>query len=468
MTPVVIGTPLNRAVMVSDRKLSRRKYLAGVVATTALAGCNSKTSSNNSSKGGKTSSASSTSSTGTKTSTTTSKASNTSQTSQSSSTTQQTTSQQHTNQPGSYKPMDQGAASFSDPNAWKPDSNVRAAIDTSNVYSGKGSLHVKGGGGTIRRHFPVPMDFSNKDLSVAIDVPMKQRPTIVRIWLQDAGGNWTKLLQQLTRAHPKGWIRINPSINSVGAKMDAIKTMLITVDHHPNRPTMEYWVDELRFNDKPSNKGQVSIMFDGIDSSLYTQGFPVMESYGFKGTIAVPAEQIGTKGHMSMDEINSMVKKGWEVACASSDYQKMTGVSPSTQKKKIDYAVGYLKKQGIKDISTFVYPWGACSKETIDLVSKNFDRAYLSFDGSEYGNSQASQFNPYFINRSRPNSPHAVNNQLKAIAPYRGVYTPYFMKFGTKDQNNKGEFENMCSNIAKYKNKGKVNVVTTSKIKALK
>lgn len=455
------------------RYLNRRTYLASVAAATVLAGCNgSNSGTTTGNKSSATSSSSKTSATktssgaggSTKTATQT-------ETSTEQQTTEQTTTSQpsNTDQPGSYEPMDAAAASFDNPDAWSPDSNVKAEPDTQNTYGGGQSLHVTGGAGTIRRKFPVPLDLTNKDISLAFDIPAKMRPTNIRIWFKDTKGSWVKLIQEIDTKHPDGWIRINPSINDAAGSTLKMESVLITIDGKKGTP-MEYWVDEIRFHEKMAQKGQVMFSFGTISESIYTKVFPVMQDHGMKGVLAVPPDRIGNNGRMTKEQIDEMHDAGWEIASQSNNFRSLYGLSKATQEKRVKYAKEQLKKLGYGDVKAFVYPNGQCDQNSLEVVKKYHDFGFLSFNGSEKGLSQSALMNPVFINRSRPNTPEAVENQLKEVAPYRGLYNIYMHSLSTethKTQNNQSELRAMCNVVEEYVNDGKVEVVLPSDLKAL-
>ncbi len=467
------------------RFMNRRTYLASVAAATALAGCNGSNSKKGSTTGtsssGTSGATSSTTSSSESTTTATAKTSTTEtatstgeqQTTETETSTeeQQTTTNEppKTNQPGSYKPMDPAVASFNDVSAWKPDSSVHVEADTDNTFVDGQSLHVTGGGGTIRRHFPTPLDVRDWDLSLAIDVPERMRPTHVRIWMKDTGGNWLKLIQEIDVPHPKGWIRINPSINDAAGSTFKINTLLISVDGVPGRK-MEYWVDEIRFHKKTAQKGMVTFSFDTIDESIYTEVFPIMKDYDMRGFLSVPTAFIGESGRMTLDQIREMHDAGWEIASQSDHLKTLYGLSRSKQEQRIKSAKQTLEKHGFGDIRAFVYPLQQCDQNTVELVEKYHDFGFLGFNDSEAGQSQSSLMNPAFINRSRPNTPEAVANQLKEDAPYRGLYNLYMNHLSTPDhnyQNDPGELRNMCALVADYQKKGKLEVVQPSDLKPL-
>ncbi|MFC4357586.1 polysaccharide deacetylase family protein [Halobium salinum] len=447
--------------MDGDRRQNRRAYLKalGVAGLVGLAGCSSEGSGGTTTENGTTA----TETTATPTAGTTTgngTAGNESAGNESAGEEGSDTPQPSGDAPGSYEPMIPKAAGFEDVSAWEPDNNVTMKADTETVYGGEQSFRVQGGPGTIRRDFPVPLDLSNRDLSIAIRLE-EPRPTNVRIWMQDTGGKTIKLIQQISQNHPSGWLRINPSINDAYQRnLGGIESMLITVDGRGSTaPT--YNVDELLFHDKMAKKGQVMLTFDDITPSLYNEIFPIMQEFDLQGVAAVPVDLLGDSGRLSEAQLQELSDAGWEIASHSNDLQNLYGMDRATQRKKIEYTKQQLQEMGFGDVRAFMYPGGACDRNTFELVTEYHDYGFLAFRGSEKGLSQSTLFEPAFVNRSRPNTPAAVKNQLDEVAAYRGLYTPFLHGVDGGDQfvNTPSEFRKMCKHVANYRDQGKVEVV---------
>lgn len=362
--------------------------------------------------------------------------------------------------PGSYEPMLPRAAAFEDASTWVADNGVTMETDSETVYGGESSFLVEGGPGTIRRDFPVPLDLSTRDLSIAVKVE-RPRPTNVRIWMQDTAGKTIRLIQQISGNHPEGWIRINPSINDAqGRNLGGVESMLITVDG-TDSTSPKYHVDEMLFHEKPAETGQVMLTFDDVTPSLYNDVFPIMEEFGLKGVAAVPVDLLGDSGRLTREQLQEMHDAGWAIASHSNDLQSLYGLDRSIQRRKIEYTKERLQELGFEGIRAFMYPGGACDRHTLELVGEYHDYGFLAFRGSEKGLSQSTLFEPGFVNRSRPNAPAAVKNQLREAAAYRGLYTPFLHGVGDGDRypNTKSEFREMCRHVADFRDRGKVTVV---------
>lgn len=433
--------------MASDRKFRRRAFLGSVAAASSalLAGCSGGTGSTPSSN-----------TSGNETTAGTDSANQTG-------TSDETSAAQpkQPNDPGTHKPMNPKGATFEDLSFWQAQAKVKLKADTDTVYQGTQSARIEGYSGSINREFPVPMDLSNKDISIAVKLD-KPEPTNLRIWLQDSNGNHTKLIQQLNQNHPDTWMRINPSINTVKADMSSIESMLITLDGEGKNK--KFWVDDIRFHEKAAKKGQVMLSFDDIHASVYHLAFPIMEEFGLKGVLAVPPDIVGNDARMTKDEIQELHDAGWEIASHGNDLQGLYGLRKSAQKKKIERAKRLIKENGWGDSTAFMYPGGGCDEATVELVREHHDLGYLAFKGSEKGLSQSALMGPMFVNRSRPDTPTAVKNQLDVATAYNGMYNIYLHVIGDDAPHTKQEFRKTCQQIADYKERGHIEIVQPSDV----
>jgi len=436
----------------SDRSETRRRaFLAGLAATGAgLAGCQQLTSDGGSDGG----SGGGTSPTPTATPTETPTDSPTDSKDDSN-------QQKQSNDPGSPKPMEPAAASFEDLSYWTSDSGVKLQADSETYYQGTQSARIEGRSGTIRRQFPVPVNLQGKDLSLALKIggPL---PTTVRIYLYDTGGNTTRLLQNYHGKQPDGWVRVNPSINSAGADMSSIEQVLITIDGPA--PNKKYWVDDLKFHDKAAKQGQVMFSFDYITRSIYEVAFPMMQDRGIKGAVAVPADNVGNADRLNWDELKEMQNAGWEICSMTNDWESMYGQSKNIQRQRMERAIRLIKDNGLGTPKALMYPKGFADNTTYELAQELHDISFVRYGNTEAGLSQSAIMGPAFVNRSRPNTPEAVKNQLGPISDYNGLYTIVHNRIGGDAQNTRSEFRAMLDTVRKRQNQGDIQVVTPSDV----
>jgi peptidoglycan/xylan/chitin deacetylase (PgdA/CDA1 family) len=365
------------------------------------------------------------------------------------------------NDPGSPKPMEPDAAAFEDVSYWSAQAGVKLNADSKTYYQGTQSARVEGRSGSIQRTFPVPLDLSDRDISLAmkVDGPL---PTNIRIWLFDTAGNKTRLLQRLHGRQTQGWVRINPSINTTNADMSRIQKMLITIDGPAD--SKKYWVDDIRFHDKAAKKGQVMFTFDYITRSIYEVAYPIMKDKGIKGAVAVPVDNVGNADRLTYDELKELKDDGWEIMSMTNDWASLYGQSKNIQRKRMERAIRLLDDNGLGKPAAMVYPKGFCDATSLELADELHDLAFVRYSASEAGLSQSAIMGPNFVNRSRPNTPEAAANQMAPAQDYRGLYTIAHSKIGPDAQNSRSEFQAMVNEVDKRQKQGDLEVVLPSDV----
>jgi hypothetical protein len=62
-----------------------------------------------------------------------------------------------------------------------------------------------------------------------------------------------------------------------------------------------------------TNQGFVTFWFDDAWLSQYMQAYPILKSYNFPATVAVPANSIETPNYMNWAQLRTLQKNGWEI-----------------------------------------------------------------------------------------------------------------------------------------------------------
>ncbi|MFE7214351.1 polysaccharide deacetylase family protein [Streptomyces sp. NPDC057611] len=131
-------------------------------------------------------------------------------------------------------------------------------------------------------------------------------------------------------------------------------------------------------------KGVVSITFDDSHKSIHDLARPVMDSFGFPGTVYNIADAIGTGSFLTIDQMRSMQNfSGWEMgghsyanAVHTASYPKLTAEQADEDFRKLRE---WLVSNGFTS-EHFAYPHGAFQKTSdgvpVDLIaSRHFTTA---------------------------------------------------------------------------------------------
>ncbi|MFJ9726605.1 polysaccharide deacetylase family protein [Streptomyces sp. NPDC101209] len=131
-------------------------------------------------------------------------------------------------------------------------------------------------------------------------------------------------------------------------------------------------------------KGVVSVTFDDSHTSVYGLARPVMDAYGFAGTVYNIADAIGTGGYLALDQMRSLQDfSGWEMAGHAYASSAHTASYSALTAKQVDDDLRTLREWLVGNGFTsehFAYPHGAFQKTTdgvpVDqIASRHFTTA---------------------------------------------------------------------------------------------
>lgn len=117
--------------------------------------------------------------------------------------------------------------------------------------------------------------------------------------------------------------------------------------------------------------GAVLIMFDDGWMSQYTQGYEIMKKYGFKGSVAVISDCVGQYDYMSIRELSSLYRAGWDMANHTRSHPWLKDLSKEAQKKELLDCKTWLKNYhltGAEDIA--IFPGGYSNKHTFEILTQ--------------------------------------------------------------------------------------------------
>ena len=137
----------------------------------------------------------------------------------------------------------------------------------------------------------------------------------------------------------------------------------------------------------------VVITFDDGNQDIYDNAYPIMQEYGFTGTLYLVVNYLDVDTFLSSDEAIEMYKAGWEIGSHSMSHPLLNDML-----RAIYYQVADSKKILMDDIgspvNTYAYPFG---ETNYDITTKVID-AYTAAVGlgDSYTHSMA---NIYYLDR---------------------------------------------------------------------
>lgn len=114
----------------------------------------------------------------------------------------------------------------------------------------------------------------------------------------------------------------------------------------------------------------ISFVFWDGDESAYTLGMPILDKYGYKGTVLLTTAKIDGQEYLTSQQIRTLADNDWEIGTHGVDYVDLTTI-PETELLSQLKAQENLKKLGI-DANIFATPQGKINTEVINHIKQHY------------------------------------------------------------------------------------------------
>jgi peptidoglycan/xylan/chitin deacetylase (PgdA/CDA1 family) len=162
----------------------------------------------------------------------------------------------------------------------------------------------------------------------------------------------------------------------------------------------------------------VVITFDDGNLDVYQNAFPIMQKYGFTGTVYIIVNQLHANGYMNPDQIKTLAASGWEIGSHSLSHHDLR-LDPARLEAESAQSRLILEQTLGVSVRTFAYPYGLADEAVTRRVQ---DDGYLDAVGLGGGWSQG-VFNLYYLSR-RPVLKGTDLLILASYLPFSGLATP--------------------------------------------
>jgi hypothetical protein len=152
----------------------------------------------------------------------------------------------------------------------------------------------------------------------------------------------------------------------------------------------------------------VVITFDYGNSSVYEEAFPIMEKYGFVGSVYYVASWFGLEESMTTPQILELTDAGWSLGSMSYTHRSMV-----TAYLELQYEMRMSKLRleelfGV-DVNTFAYPYGEMNEYVGGKVGGYGYTGAVGLGESIY----QGLFNVYYLSRIEVHGFMPINDFLK-------------------------------------------------------
>lgn len=102
----------------------------------------------------------------------------------------------------------------------------------------------------------------------------------------------------------------------------------------------------------------VVISFDDGYLNVYKNAFPIMEKYGFTGTVYLVANRLNADGFLQEEELLALLDNGWEVGSHGMSHTELTQNHDLVRQEILQSRLDIEDALGIK-VFSFAYPFGS-------------------------------------------------------------------------------------------------------------
>lgn len=139
----------------------------------------------------------------------------------------------------------------------------------------------------------------------------------------------------------------------------------------------------------------VVITFDDGYVDNYTNAYPIMQKYGFTGTVFMVSGWLNGSGYLSEQQLRELADAGWEIGGHTVNHPNLTGIDSATLDKELRESKESLEKILNRDVKTFAYPYGIYSEKVIESARAS---GYLNAVTTERGWANSKE-DPYLLKR---------------------------------------------------------------------
>jgi peptidoglycan/xylan/chitin deacetylase (PgdA/CDA1 family) len=158
----------------------------------------------------------------------------------------------------------------------------------------------------------------------------------------------------------------------------------------------------------------VVITFDDGYREVYTYAYPIMQRYGFTGTVYVIAGSIGVGKYMNARQLRQLARAGWEIGSHGWTHTSLRSQSVNLA-REIEESRQKLEELVDSSVETFAFPYGLTSKYVTGLVKDAGYRAAVGLGGS-FRHTKKTR---YYLSRIEVRSNYDMQ-EFKALLPWAG------------------------------------------------
>jgi peptidoglycan/xylan/chitin deacetylase (PgdA/CDA1 family) len=107
----------------------------------------------------------------------------------------------------------------------------------------------------------------------------------------------------------------------------------------------------------PLPRRPIVVSFDDGYLDVFDNAFPIMERYGFTGTVYIVANRLNSDGFLQVEELQELLNHGWEVGSHGMTHTELTQNHALVRNEVLQSRLDIENALGMK-VFSFAYPFG--------------------------------------------------------------------------------------------------------------
>ena len=275
---------------------------------------------------------------------------------------------------------------------------------TDNTYRGSQSAHLTSAGdGEVRVRIPLEgYDLTETTFSLAmyIDSPGNHYSPSFDVNAPECGRELN--FRTRHKIDEPGWIRYDLGISLTSA-LKSTDESYMTISWAGD---VDWYLDDIRAVPVEQDP-KLFVQFDDSLRTTYDTAFPIMEEHGITATIFAITGREGASRHLTLEQMEELQDAGWEFGSHTHTHRRTGELSLDEQREELEKSKEWLLDHGFTQAaSTFAYPFGSFTTDTMDLAADYYDFA----THGQRGSMNRSVSSPLSVNR------HPADNAERAMA----------------------------------------------------
>jgi peptidoglycan/xylan/chitin deacetylase (PgdA/CDA1 family) len=245
---------------------------------------------------------------------------------------------------------------------------------SSNAYRGSQSAHLTSAGDDeVRVRIPIEgYDLTETTFSLAmyIDTPGNHYSPSFDVNAPECGRELN--FRTRNKIDEPGWIRYDLGISLTSALKSADESYM-TISWAGS--DIDWCLDDIRAVPVERDP-KLFVQFDDSLRTTYDTAFPIMEEYGITATNFAITGREGADRHLTLEQMEELQDAGWEFGSHTHTHRRTGELSLDEQREELEKSKEWLLDHGFTQAaSTFAYPFGSFTTDTMDLAAGYYDFA---------------------------------------------------------------------------------------------